>query len=101
MRGILPCYARQCISLTLPIAHLVQHFTPRDCQFSARFRRRIDKVPELGAPQLKPKRLRLCFDVSGSMYRFNGYDKRLQKSLEAALMVMTSFEGKQEKVAVG
>ncbi|VDO95662.1 unnamed protein product [Heligmosomoides polygyrus] len=63
------------------------------------YRRRIDKVPELGAPQLKPKRLRLCFDVSGSMYRFNGYDKRLQKSLEAALMVMTSFEGKQEKVA--
>ncbi|KAK6061171.1 hypothetical protein COOONC_01162 [Cooperia oncophora] len=63
------------------------------------YRRRLDKRPEPGSPQLKPKRMRLCFDVSGSMYRFNGYDKRLQKSLEAALMVMTSFEGKQEKVA--
>ncbi|VDO38068.1 unnamed protein product [Haemonchus placei] len=64
------------------------------------YRRRLDKRPEPGAPQLKPKRMQLCFDVSGSMYRFNGYDKRLQKSLEVALMVMTSFEGKQEKVAV-
>ncbi|XGW33259.1 hypothetical protein V3C99_017601 [Haemonchus contortus] len=63
------------------------------------YRRRLDKRPEPGAPQLKPKRMQLCFDVSGSMYRFNGYDKRLQKSLEVALMVMTSFEGKQEKVA--
>ncbi|PIO71375.1 hypothetical protein TELCIR_06730 [Teladorsagia circumcincta] len=63
------------------------------------YRRRLDKKPEPGAPQLKPKRMRLCFDVSGSMYRFNGHDKRLQKSLEAALMVMTSFDGKQEKVA--
>ncbi|VDL72508.1 unnamed protein product [Nippostrongylus brasiliensis] len=63
------------------------------------YRRRMEKEPEVGSPQLKPKRLRLCFDVSGSMYRFNGYDKRLQRSLEAALMVMTSFEGKQDKVA--
>ncbi|KAJ1354637.1 hypothetical protein KIN20_011630 [Parelaphostrongylus tenuis] len=63
------------------------------------YRRRLDKLPEIGSPLLKPKRMRLCFDVSGSMYRFNGYDKRLQRSLEAALMVMTSFEGKQDKVA--
>ncbi|VDM74551.1 unnamed protein product [Strongylus vulgaris] len=62
------------------------------------YKRRIDKLPEPGAPQLKPKRMRLCFDVSGSMYRFNGYDKRLNKSLEAALMVMTSFEGKDDKI---
>ncbi|VDM60642.1 unnamed protein product [Angiostrongylus costaricensis] len=63
------------------------------------YRRRLDQLPEIGSPLLKPKRMRLCFDVSGSMYRFNGYDKRLQRSLEAALMVMTSFEGKQDKVA--
>ncbi|KAK6745050.1 hypothetical protein RB195_011638 [Necator americanus] len=62
------------------------------------YKRRIDKLPELGAPQLKPKKMRLCFDVSGSMYRFNGYDQRLNKSLEAALMVMTSFEGKHDKI---
>ncbi|KJH40797.1 hypothetical protein DICVIV_13241 [Dictyocaulus viviparus] len=63
------------------------------------YRRRLDVSPEIGSPLLKPKRLRLCFDVSGSMYRFNGYDKRLQKSLEAALMVMISFEGKEDKIA--
>ncbi|KAE9414501.1 hypothetical protein Angca_006025 [Angiostrongylus cantonensis] len=63
------------------------------------YRRRLDKLPEIGSPLLKPKRMRLCFDVSGSMYRFNGYDKRLRRSLEAALMVMTSFEGNQDKVA--
>ncbi|CAL2036045.1 unnamed protein product [Caenorhabditis brenneri] len=37
------------------------------------YRRRIDKEPDPGAPQTKPKRLRLCLDVSGSMYRFNGF----------------------------
>ncbi|KHJ98846.1 hypothetical protein OESDEN_01157, partial [Oesophagostomum dentatum] len=63
------------------------------------YKRRLDKPPEPGAPQLKPKKMRLCFDVSGSMYRFNGHDKRLNRSLEAALMVMTSFEGKGDKIA--
>ncbi|CAJ0945171.1 unnamed protein product, partial [Mesorhabditis belari] len=62
------------------------------------YRRRVEKLPEPGSPQLNPKRLRLHFDVSGSMYRFNGYDSRLQKSLEAALMVMTALEGKEHKV---
>ncbi|CAB3401465.1 unnamed protein product [Caenorhabditis bovis] len=62
------------------------------------YRRRIDKAPDAGAPQTKPKRLKLCFDCSGSMYRFNGYDKRLQKTLEAALMMMASLEGKTDKV---
>lgn len=33
------------------------------------FRRRTDQEPELGAPQMKPKYLRLVVDVSGSMYR--------------------------------
>ncbi|EYC24845.1 hypothetical protein Y032_0013g2134 [Ancylostoma ceylanicum] len=63
------------------------------------YKRRIDKLPEPGAPQMKPKKIRLCFDVSGSMYRFNGYDNRLNKSLETALMVMTSFDGKDDKIA--
>ncbi|CAI5456254.1 unnamed protein product [Caenorhabditis angaria] len=62
------------------------------------YRRRIDKEPDPGAPQTKPKRLKLCFDVSGSMYRFNGYDKRLQRSLETALMMMVSLEGKTDKI---
>lgn len=33
------------------------------------YRRRTDVEPELGAPQVKPKRLKLVVDVSGSMYR--------------------------------
>lgn len=60
------------------------------------YRRRFDKTPDPGTPLSKPKRLRICFDVSGSMYRFNGYDKRLQKSLEAALLFMTALKGKQD-----
>ncbi len=34
------------------------------------YRRRTDVEPELGAPQIKPKRLKLVVDVSGSMYRY-------------------------------
>lgn len=62
------------------------------------YRRRVDKVPDPGAPQTKPKRLKLCLDVSGSMYRFNGYDQRLTKTLEAALMTMVALDGKTDKV---
>lgn len=62
------------------------------------YRRRVDKEPDPGAPQTKPKRLRLCLDVSGSMYRFNGFDQRLIKTLEAALMTMTALDGKTDKV---
>jgi hypothetical protein len=36
----------------------------------------------------KPKRLRLVVDVSGSMYRFNGVDNRLERELESVLMVL-------------
>ena len=44
-----------------------------------------------------PKRLKFVFDVSGSMYRFNQYDKRLTKSLETALMVMEALKGLEYK----
>lgn len=64
------------------------------------YRRRIDQPPDPGTDLLKPKRIRLCFDVSGSMYRFNGLDQRLQRSLESALLVMESLEGKQDKIKV-
>jgi MoxR-like ATPase len=45
------------------------------------------------APSHKKKRLRFVMDCSGSMYRFNGYDERLTRCLEAALLVMESFDG--------
>ena len=31
-------------------------------------------------------------DVSGSMYRFNSHDGRLERSLEAVLVVMEAFD---------
>ncbi|XP_024941330.1 von Willebrand factor A domain-containing protein 8 isoform X2 [Cephus cinctus] len=61
------------------------------------YRRRAEKEPDIGAPQLKPKRLKLVVDVSGSMYRFNSYDGRLDRELEACVMVMEAFSGYEGK----
>ncbi|XP_076068942.1 von Willebrand factor A domain-containing protein c12.2 isoform X2 [Oratosquilla oratoria] len=61
------------------------------------YKQRREEEPEMGAPMTKPKRLRLVVDVSGSMYRFNGYDGRLERELEAVLMVMEAFEGFETK----
>ncbi|KAK7809059.1 LOW QUALITY PROTEIN: hypothetical protein U0070_013245, partial [Myodes glareolus] len=61
------------------------------------YKRRGDLEPQLGSPQQKPKRLRLVVDVSGSMYRFNGVDRRLERSMEAVCMVMEAFENYEEK----
>ncbi|XP_036788326.2 von Willebrand factor A domain-containing protein 8 isoform X2 [Manis pentadactyla] len=61
------------------------------------YRRRGELEPQLGSPQQKPKRLRLVVDVSGSMYRFNGVDGRLERSMEAVCMVMEAFENYEEK----
>ncbi|KAJ8310233.1 hypothetical protein KUTeg_012098 [Tegillarca granosa] len=61
------------------------------------YKRRGEKEPELGTPQEKPKRIRLLVDVSGSMYRFNGYDGRLEREMEATLMMMEALENYEEK----
>ncbi|KZT28299.1 hypothetical protein NEOLEDRAFT_1129681 [Neolentinus lepideus HHB14362 ss-1] len=55
------------------------------------YKRRGIEEPEMGRPQIKPKRIRFLFDISGSMYRFQ-YDGRLQRSLEAAIMLMETFD---------
>ena len=55
---------------------------------------------QLGTPQQKPKRLRLLVDVSGSMYRFNGLDGRLERSMEAVCMVMEALESYEHKFKV-
>ena len=62
------------------------------------YRQRLEVPPEAGQPQLKPKRLRLLLDASGSMYRFNGHDQRLQRSLEAALMLMEAAHGHEQRL---
>lgn len=33
----------------------------------------------------------MVVDVSGSMYRFNGHDGRLDRTMESILMVMEAF----------
>jgi len=62
------------------------------------YKKRGDQDPEIGAPQEKPKRVRLLVDVSGSMYRFNGHDQRLERMLETTLMVMEALEGFGERI---
>ncbi|KAI9908417.1 hypothetical protein PsorP6_004490 [Peronosclerospora sorghi] len=39
------------------------------------------------------KQMLFVMDVSGSMYRFNGQDSRLERMLETTLMIMESFAG--------
>jgi len=46
-----------------------------------------------GNIQRLPKRMCFVLDVSGSMYRFNGMDQRLERLLEATLLIMESFAG--------
>lgn len=62
------------------------------------YKKRVEQDPEPGQPQEKPKRLKLVVDVSGSMYRFNGYDGRLDRQLEAVVMVMEAFDGFETKI---
>nr|CCC90591.1 conserved hypothetical protein [Trypanosoma congolense IL3000] len=61
--------------------------------------KRRGKVTEVGPFQIRrKKRLLFVLDVSASMYRFEGTDRRLTKLLEAAIMVMESFTGFEEKI---
>ena len=62
------------------------------------YKKRGDTEPEIGTPQEKPKRLKLLVDVSGSMYRFNGHDQRLERMLESTLMVMEALEGFGDRI---
>ncbi|KAE8883184.1 von Willebrand factor A domain-containing protein 8 [Phytophthora fragariae] len=41
----------------------------------------------------EPKQMLFVVDVSGSMYRFNSQDSRLERMLETSLMIMESFAG--------
>eukprot|EP01125_Pyxidicula_operculata_P011635 TRINITY_DN3812_c2_g1_i1.p1 TRINITY_DN3812_c2_g1~~TRINITY_DN3812_c2_g1_i1.p1 ORF type:complete len:1438 (+),score=279.24 TRINITY_DN3812_c2_g1_i1:547-4314(+) len=46
----------------------------------------------------KPKRIHFIMDISASMYRFDGYDHRLQRMMETAVMIMESFEGFENQI---
>lgn len=62
------------------------------------YKTRKDLDPEPGQVQEKPKLLSIVVDVSGSMYRFNGYDGRLDREMEAVTMIMEAFEGFDHKI---
>eukprot|EP01065_Artemidia_motanka_P045422 TRINITY_DN667_c0_g1_i1.p1 TRINITY_DN667_c0_g1~~TRINITY_DN667_c0_g1_i1.p1 ORF type:complete len:1933 (+),score=528.40 TRINITY_DN667_c0_g1_i1:53-5800(+) len=61
------------------------------------FKRRADKRPRFGEAQLRPKRIAFVFDVSASMYRFNGVDGRLRASVATAVMLMEAFSGSEKQ----
>jgi hypothetical protein len=61
------------------------------------YKRRGIIDPSSGHRVPKPKRLRFVVDCSGSMYRFNSYDERLNRCLQATALVMESFEDMKDK----
>ncbi|XP_028966962.1 von Willebrand factor A domain-containing protein 8 [Galendromus occidentalis] len=62
------------------------------------FKRRMVPEHKNRGRQEKPKRLVLLVDVSGSMYRFNGYDARLEREMEAVIMMMDALHGFKHKI---
>ncbi|CAM0142536.1 unnamed protein product [Umbelopsis sp. WA50703] len=61
------------------------------------YKKRGDDDPEIGLFQEKPKKMNFVFDLSASMFRFNTHDRRLERSMEVALMLMQSFRGFEHK----
>ncbi|KAG0097282.1 von Willebrand factor A domain-containing protein 8 [Podila epicladia] len=60
------------------------------------YKLRGDQDPEMGFQQ-KPKKMLFVFDLSASMFRFNNHDRRLERSMEVALMIMESFRSFEHK----
>jgi hypothetical protein len=60
---------------------------------TAIYKRRGEPRPDHKGEQVKPIHFEFVLDASGSMYRFNGHDGRLQRMLEGACMVMEAFDG--------
>ncbi|KAG0177699.1 von Willebrand factor A domain-containing protein 8 [Apophysomyces sp. BC1021] len=63
------------------------------------YKKRGEDDPEIGLFQEKPKQMSFIFDLSASMFRFNTHDRRLERSMEVALMLMESFRGFESKFA--
>lgn len=61
------------------------------------FKRREPPKPRAGEVPNSPKRISFLFDCSASMYRFNGMDQRLLRSIEAVVMVMEGLYGFESK----
>lgn len=59
---------------------------------TVRFKRRGEANDRTGASSTAPTRLLFAVDVSGSMYRFNGQDGRLERLLESTMMVPSAAD---------
>jgi len=66
------------------------------------YKRRVDPRDDpnrnLDQSSKKKKRLLFVMDVSASMYRFNGHDRRLQRLVETGIMVCEALEGHDDKL---
>eukprot|EP00475_Leptophrys_vorax_P020919 TRINITY_DN2867_c0_g1_i1.p1 TRINITY_DN2867_c0_g1~~TRINITY_DN2867_c0_g1_i1.p1 ORF type:complete len:305 (+),score=78.65 TRINITY_DN2867_c0_g1_i1:558-1472(+) len=62
---------------------------------------RADTPPDAASKNELPKRIKFLFDLSASMSRFNGHDGRLDRSLEAAVMVMEAFKNMDKQSGSG
>jgi hypothetical protein len=51
----------------------------------------------VGSQRRRRKYLRFVVDCSGSMYRFEGYDGRLTRMLQATALVMEALDGMEDK----
>jgi hypothetical protein len=63
------------------------------------YKRRAEASPDSALFQPRPKRLHFVFDLSMSMGRYAA-DGRLQRSLEAAVMVLEAIKGFEQKFEV-
>jgi len=61
------------------------------------YKKRGEATPLAGMPPPEPRRLHFVLDVSGSMYRFNSQDGRLNRVLETAVLIMEGFRGFENK----
>jgi hypothetical protein len=61
------------------------------------FKKRGHHEPLFGHNQRLPKQLRFVMDVSSSMGRFNGSDRRLDRMAACSIMIMEAFKGLEHK----
>jgi hypothetical protein len=62
------------------------------------YKRRGAPPPGASPLLLRPKRLRVVFDLSASMPRFNSRDGRMDRAMEAAALLLESFAGHEGRV---
>eukprot|EP01060_Flectonema_neradi_P023062 TRINITY_DN3129_c0_g2_i1.p1 TRINITY_DN3129_c0_g2~~TRINITY_DN3129_c0_g2_i1.p1 ORF type:complete len:1879 (+),score=356.83 TRINITY_DN3129_c0_g2_i1:191-5827(+) len=62
------------------------------------FKKRGESVDQPSPLAGKKKRIVFCMDCSASMFRFNSVDHRLDRSVEAAIMITESFKGTDDRI---